>query len=245
MPRGGTLSIEAQEAELDTAYVHAHPEARRGHYVMVSVTDTGSGMVREVSERAFDPFFTTKGPGAGSGLGLSMVYGFVKQTGGHVSLYSEPGLGTTVRLYLPPAYVTAEPLALPAAEEPHGRGEMILMVEDDASVRRVNLARLAELGYRVLEAENGPAALRLLDEPPAVDLLFTDIIMPGGMTGVELAQAVQERFPHIPVLLSSGYAAPELLQSSRLEGAALIKKPYTAAALATKLREVLDAAKPP
>jgi PAS domain S-box-containing protein len=243
MPRGGTLTIEAHDVELDADYVQAHPETRRGRYVMVAVSDTGSGMTRDVRERAFDPFFTTKGPGAGSGLGLSMVYGFVKQTGGHVSLYSEPDVGTTVRLYLPPAREAPTTMAEAPTEAPAGRGETILVVEDDASVRRVNVARLVELGYNVIEAEDGPAALRQIDAHPAIDVLFTDIVMPRGMSGVELAQAVRQRLPAMPILFSSGYAAPELLESGRVEGAVLLKKPYTAAALATQLREVLDAAK--
>jgi CheY-like chemotaxis protein len=244
MPRGGKLTIEAHDVELDADYVQANPETRRGRYVMVAVSDTGTGMTREVRERAFDPFYTTKGPGSGSGLGLSMVYGFVKQTGGHVSLYSEPGHGTTVRLYLPPARGEAELPAEAPSEPPRGRGETILVVEDDASVRRVNVARLGDLGYRVIEAEDGPAALTLLDGQAAVDLLFTDIIMPRGMTGVELAQLVRQRFPAMPILFSSGYAAPELLQSGGdIAGAVLLKKPYTAAMLATRLRELLDGAK--
>jgi PAS domain S-box-containing protein len=243
MPRGGTLTIQAEDVELDADYVQAHPETRRGRYVMIAVSDTGSGMTPEVRDRAFDPFFTTKGAGAGSGLGLSMVYGFVKQSGGHVSLYSELGHGTTVRLYLPPARGEVERAGDISAEEPKGRGETILVVEDDASVRRVNVARLVELGYRTIEAADGPSALQLLDGQPAVELLFTDIIMPGGMTGVELAQAVRQRFPWMPILLSSGYAAPELLKSGGgIPGAVLLRKPYTAAALATKLREMLDSA---
>ena len=242
MPRGGTLTMEAQEVELDADYVQTHPQARLGRYVMVAVTDTGIGMPQDVRERAFEPFFTTKGMRAGTGLGLSMVYGFVTQTGGHVHLYSEVGLGTTVRMYLPIAHGDRVPEA-PAdeiADELAARGETILVVEDDAGVRRVSVRRVKELGYRVVEAENGPAALQCLNAGVHVDLLFTDVIMPGGITGVELAQRVQQQFPSTAVLLTSGYAEPELLQLDGIEEWTLLKKPYTAVNLGKTLRDVLD-----
>jgi PAS domain S-box-containing protein len=242
MPRGGTLVMEAQEVELDADYVQTHPQARLGRHVMVAVSDTGIGMPRDVLERAFEPFFTTKGVRAGTGLGLSMVYGFVTQTGGHVHLYSEVGLGTTVRMYLPIARDVRVPEAPAdeAADALAGRGETILVVEDDAGVRRVSVRRVKELGYRVVEAENGPAALQCLEAGAHIDLLFTDVIMPGGMTGVELAQRVQRQFPSTAVLLTSGYAEPKLLQFDGIEEWTLLKKPYTAANLSKTLRDVLD-----
>jgi CheY-like chemotaxis protein len=175
-----------------------------------------------------------------------MVYGFVTQSGGHVHLYSEPGVGTTVRMYVPVARDERglEAPAKGAAEVPEGHGETVLIVEDDPSVRRVSVRRVSELGYHVIEAENGPDALRHLEQGPPVDLLFTDVIMPGGMTGVELAQQVRRRFPGLAVLLTSGYAEPELLRLDGIEEWRLLKKPYTAADLGKILREVLDRKRP-
>ena len=191
MPSGGRLTITAENTELEADYARLHPEVRAGRYVVIAVTDTGTGMAKEVLERAFEPFFTTKEVGTGSGLGLSMVYGFVKQSGGHVTLYSEPDHGTTIRMYLPRAEVPEETAEARAPEPPmdalRGQGETVLLVEDEPRVRRMTAARLQDLGYRVLDAANGPAALALLDQHPEVDLLFTDMVMPGGMTGADLA----------------------------------------------------------
>jgi CheY-like chemotaxis protein len=243
MPGGGTLSIEAAAVELDDDYAESHAEIQPGPYVLVSVSDTGAGMPAEVRERAFEPFFTTKPVGMGTGLGLSMVYGFLKQSGGHAQIYSEPGRGTTVRLYLPIAPAPVQRQAVPDRPSPlmfPARGETILVVEDDARVRRVSAMRLATLGYRVLEAEDGPRALRLLAEHPVVDLLFTDMVMPAGMTGVDLAHAAREHLPALKVLYTSGYAEPNLLRQGIDAGDVWLRKPYTAFDLARMLRTVLD-----
>jgi signal transduction histidine kinase len=189
MPQGGRLVIETAGAEIDGDAAAADAEVVPGDYITLSVTDTGAGMTPEVRQRAFEPFYTTKGAGAGSGLGLSMVYGFVKQSGGHIQLDSELGRGTTARLYLPAresdANVTELRAAAPVARA--ASGETVLVVEDDHRVRRISVNRLEELGYAVLEADSGAAALLMLDRDEPIDLLFTDIVMPGGMTGVDLA----------------------------------------------------------
>jgi PAS domain S-box-containing protein len=243
MPNGGTLTIETGNAELDGDDVAGYPEARPGQYVMLAVTDTGTGMAPEIKERAFEPFFTTKGTGTGTGLGLSMVYGFAKQSGGHARLYSELDYGTTVRLYLPRLDVTGHARDRPdAPAEAHlARGETVLVVEDHPQVRRITVKRLEELGYRVLEVDSGPAALELLEQRPAVDLLFTDVVMPGGMTGADLARIVRGRWPGIRILFTSGYADPTLLSGAEFGlGSHLLRKPYSKADLARKLREILE-----
>jgi PAS domain S-box-containing protein len=242
MPGGGRLTIEADLAELDADAAATRPGLRPGRYVMLAVADTGTGMSREVRERAFEPFFTTKGPGAGSGLGLSMVYGFVKQSGGHIDLYSEVGRDTVVKLYLP----LAEPAAggeeerdrSPATAWP-SRGETVLVVEDEPAVRRVTTARLKGLGYNVLEAADGPAAMEIIERHPELDLLFTDMVMPGGMSGAALAEAARARRPKLALLVASGYAAPESLNDLPA-GTAWLRKPYPAAELARTLRSLLD-----
>ncbi len=229
--------------DIDKDYLAVHSDAAPGTYVMLAVTDTGAGMSPEVHQRAFEPFYTTKGPGAGSGLGLSMVYGFVKQSGGHVQLYSEPGHGTTVRLYLPAQAREVEPAKAPAAaaSPPAGSGERILVVEDDPRVRRVAVRRLRELGYATVEADNGPAALRLLDGRQSFELLFTDVVMAGGMSGIELAREARRRRPKLKILFTSGYAEPAMAKSGlrSLDSAAWISKPYSMSELRAKLREVL------
>nr|WP_281351596.1 PAS domain S-box protein [Propylenella binzhouense] len=243
MPNGGTLTFEVANAELDMDYARSHSEVRAGRYVSITVTDTGGGMSREVQERAFEPFFTTKPVGSGTGLGLSMVYGFVKQSGGHVQLYSEPEHGTSVRLYLPPA--PDEPAALEApsgtsAAAFPGDGETVLVVEDEARLRRITVARLTELGYSVLEAADGPSALRVLEQSSDIDLLFTDMVMPGGMSGMELAREVHKRLPAARILLTTGYAEPESLRQAAGEGTEWLRKPYTAIELARRFRELLQ-----
>src|SRR5208337_1534910 len=193
MPRGGQLTIETTHVRLDADYAQTYPDIRPGCYVLVTVTDTGSGMSEEVRRRAFEPFFTTKPTGAGTGLGLSMVYGFVKQSGGHIQLYSELGRGTSVRVFLPLAE-NAETSAATAVVEtkeaalPQG-SDTILLVEDDPRLRRVLSKRLRSLGYEVIEADTGAEAMAQLARRPEVAMLFTDLVMPGGMTGHELAQA--------------------------------------------------------
>jgi PAS domain S-box-containing protein len=243
MPKGGRLVIESARAEIDRDYAAAYPDVVPGSYVTLSVTDTGIGMTPEVRQRAFEPFYTTKGPGAGSGLGLSMVYGFVKQSGGHVQLYSEIGHGTTVRLYLPARTEdarAAEQRGAPSvARAPSG--ETVLVVEDDERVRKVSVRRLKELGYSVMEADSGPAALKLLDTGRSIDVLFTDIIMTGGMTGVDLAQEARRHRPELTILFTSGYAEPAIIKGGLLTtNANWLGKPYSSNELDAKLRELLD-----
>lgn len=242
MPRGGRLRVEIARTHLDPDYVQMYPQIRLGDYVLISVSDTGVGMTEEVKQRAFDPFFTTKGVGAGTGLGLSMVYGFARQSGGHVQLYSELDEGTTVRLFLPAANPVSVPDAgnvdpVPAAKP--SADECILVVEDDARVRRVVVARLEEEGYHVIQAADGKEALSLVATHPEIRLLFTDIIMPGGMFGDELAREARILRPSLKVLFTSGYAEPSLAGRELAEGSWL-KKPYTARELASRLRVLLD-----
>ncbi len=244
MPAGGRMIIEVSNAEVDVDYAQSHPDVRPGRYAMIAVTDTGVGMSRDVLDRAFEPFFSTKGPGAGTGLGLSMVYGFAKQSGGHAQIYSEPGHGTTVRLYLPRAMegeaTVAAQTEVSASSFP-ARGERILVVEDDARVRRVTIQRLADLGYEVVEAESGPDALARMVELDGFDLLFTDMVMPGGMSGADLAREAVARDPSLRVLYTSGYAEPDVVLNEAGGSANWLRKPYTAIDLARKLRDVLDA----
>ncbi|OWV84665.1 PAS domain-containing sensor histidine kinase [Rhizobium sp. R693] len=245
MPKGGSLTTEISRVHLDADYAKMYPEVRSGNFVLVSMTDTGTGMSEEVKKRAIEPFFTTKGVGAGTGLGLSMVYGFVKQSGGHLQLYSESGRGTTIRIYLPAMSSsgsqersqTAEPVESPL---PQGT-ELVLVVEDDPRVRRVAVARLSSMGYSVLEAENGHRALEILQANDNIALLFTDIVMPGGMTGDELAREARDLRPEIAVLFTSGYSEPGLVGQDGVHGAQWLRKPYTARDLAATIRELLDA----
>ncbi len=240
MPRGGRLSIEVSPARLDADYAQMYPEVRTGRYVLVAISDTGVGMSEAVRRRAFEPFFTTKPTGAGTGLGLSMVYGFVKQSGGHIQIYSELGHGTSVRVFLPVADAAAaaeQEKGMQAPELPKG-SETIMLVEDDPRLRRVLSRRLRSLGYQVFEAENGAAALAELAELPEVALLFTDMVMPGGMTGLELAEAALAIKPSLKILFTSGYAEPAIARRGQQKGAWL-KKPYTAEELAETIREVL------
>jgi len=242
MPRGGQLTIEIAHVRLDADYAQTYPDIRTGRYVLITVTDTGSGMSEEVRRRAFEPFFTTKPTGAGTGLGLSMVYGFVKQSGGNIQIYSEVGRGTSVRVFLPLAE-NAETSAATAVVEtkeaalPQG-SDTILLVEDDPRLRRVLSKRLRSLGYEVIEADTGAEAMAQLARRPEVAMLFTDLVMPGGMTGHELAQAALSVKPGLKVLFTSGYAEPAIARLGLIAGAWL-KKPYTADELAEKLREVL------
>jgi CheY-like chemotaxis protein len=245
MPTGGKLTITAENTQLDADYARLHPEVRAGRYVLIAVTDTGTGMSKDVLERAFEPFFTTKEVGEGSGLGLSMVYGFAKQSRGHVAIYSEPGQGTTVRIFIPRVLQGDEAGEVREPETRsnalRGRGETVLVVEDDTRVRRMTAARLQHLGYRVLEAATGPAALACLEQHPEVDLLLTDIVMPGGMSGTDLAAEVRSLRPDIQAVFMSGYAEPDVVRQGQMAGSAWLKKPHTAAALAQVLRTVLDA----
>ncbi len=241
MPRGGRLTIEVSSTHLDLDYVQMYPQVRSGDYVLVSVTDSGIGMSPEVKERAFEPFFTTKEQGSGTGLGLSMVYGFVKQSGGHVQLYSEPGQGTSVRLFLPAVRGGRGKAGSQqtAAEDVLRGHETILVVEDDPRVRRVTIARLKDAGYRVIEAATAAQALVLIAAHPEIALLFTDIVMPGGMTGDELAREVRAIRPEIKILFTSGYAEPRVAGRELADSRSWLKKPYTAKELTARLRELL------
>ena len=244
MPDGGKLTIETANTMLDESYAAQQSEVVPGQYVVVSITDSGSGMSREVQARAFEPFYTTKDIGQGTGLGLSQVYGFVKQSGGHVKLYSEPGMGTTVKLYLPRLLAADEAVAEPAVVEhaPRStRGETVLVVEDDQDVRAHSTGILRELGYDVLEAPLAMVGLQLLDRHPEIRLLFTDVGLPGGMNGRQLADEARRRRPDLKVLFTTGYARNAIVHDGRLDpGVALITKPFTYAALAAKLSDMLD-----
>jgi PAS domain S-box-containing protein len=241
MPNGGRLTIETANAELDESYASSNPDVRAGSYVMIAISDSGSGMSPDVLARVFEPFFTTKDVGQGTGLGLSMVYGFIKQSEGHVRIYSEVGVGTVVRLYLPRSRDVAVPAVAAPAALPTGT-ETILLVEDNSLVRTFASAQLAALGYRVVAAEDARRALEMVEHGCAPDLLFTDVIMPGGMNGRELAEQLRRRRPGLKVLYTSGYAHGAM--TGEAAGAApvthLLGKPYRRRDLATKVREALD-----
>jgi CheY-like chemotaxis protein len=244
MASGGTLTIETANARLDEEYSAAHAEVAPGQYVVISVSDTGEGMDKETVARAFEPFFTTKEVGKGTGLGLSMVYGFVKQSGGHVKVYSEEGHGTTIKIYLPRLMSGGREDVgeISIGLETSPRQECVLVVEDDDDVRSYSIECLREFGYRIIEAHDGPAALRLLERQGAsVDLLFTDVVMPG-MSGKELADLARTSHPQLKILYTSGYTRNAIVHGGRLDaGVEMIAKPFTVAALAQKVRDVLDA----
>jgi len=244
MQGSGKLTIETGNAWLDEAYVRAHPEVEAGQYVVLSVTDTGSGMPPEIAARAFDPFFSTKAEGHGTGLGLSMVYGFAKQSRGHVKIYSEVGHGTTVKLYLPRVAQSEDLLAAIERSPVTGGSETILVVEDDAEVRATAIEMLGELGYRVLKAHDAASALHIIESGLSIDLLFTDVVMPGTLKSPELARKAKERQPHIAVLFTSGYTENAIVHGGRLDADVdLLPKPYARDALARKVRQVLAKAK--
>jgi PAS domain S-box-containing protein len=243
MPEGGKLTIETANARLDDDYAAAQADVLPGHYVSVTVTDTGCGMPPQVLKHAFEPFFTTKEVGQGTGLGLSMVYGFVKQSGGHVTIYSEVGRGTTVRLYLPRLRpgTKADAPGAKAEQNCYARGETVLVVEDDPDVRSLAVTLLADLGYRVLEAGTGSAALDLLKENPCVNLLLTDVILPGKLSGPRLSEEAEKISPGIKVVYMSGYTEKAFDHQGELApGRIMLQKPFRRAELACKLREALD-----
>jgi PAS domain S-box-containing protein len=240
MPNGGRLTIETCNASLDQDYANSHDEVQAGQYVMIGVTDNGVGMSPETLTHVFDPFFTTKGPGKGTGLGLSMVYGFVKQSKGHIKIYTEQGHGTTVRIYLPKAVEAKVQDKTTITPQLRGRNELVLLVEDDEMVRMYAHHLLEDLGYQVLSASNGPEALEVLDKSPDVRLLFTDVIMPGGMNGRQLADAACKLRPNLKVLYTSGYTENAIVHHGRLDpGVILLSKPYQRKDLVNKLRQVL------
>jgi CheY-like chemotaxis protein len=242
MPEGGKLTIETVNTALDESYAATDAEVIPGQYVMISISDTGTGIPKEVLPRVFEPFFTTKETGRGTGLGLSMVYGFVKQSGGHVTVYSEQGHGTTVKLYFPryvgdaTAMTGAPELPIPTSSE----GEIILVVEDNDDVRAYSTTILSELGYAVLEARDAETALSLLRTGQRVDLLFTDVVLPG-KTGKVLADAAAELRPGLKVLFTTGYSRNAIVHQGRLDaGVNLITKPFTFEQLAARVRDLLD-----
>jgi two-component system CheB/CheR fusion protein len=242
MTEGGRLLIATANRTLDADYAAQHSEVVPGGYVMIEVSDTGCGMPSEVVPRIFEPFFTTKGRDKGTGLGLSMVFGFIKQSGGHIGVYSEPGIGTTFRLFLPrvtrDAASVEDRTVVPLV---HGKGETVLVVEDNEALRRVVTRQLGELGYRVLAARNAAEGLELL-ERQSIDLLLTDVVMPGGINGRELARRARQRWPRIKIVFTSGFS------EARFNGDAgplaactpLLSKPYRKEDLASAAREALD-----
>ncbi|WP_052629458.1 response regulator [Pseudoxanthomonas suwonensis] len=236
----GRLTIEVGNAFLDDNYVRLHADVRAGQYVMLAVTDTGCGIPQHILDKVFEPFFTTKPEGKGTGLGLSMVYGFARQSDGHVKIYSEVGQGTTIKLYLPRANEN-EDLLVPMDQQPAvGGSETILVVEDDEEVRATAVEMLSDLGYRVLRAGDAASGLAIVESGLPIDLLFTDVVMPGTMRSPELARKARERIPGIAVLFTSGYTENAIVHGGRLdEGVSLLPKPYTRESLARKIRHVL------
>jgi CheY-like chemotaxis protein len=245
MPNGGKLTIETANSKLDEHYVEGLAEpVPPGQYVLIAVSDTGTGMDKATMDRVFEPFFTTKEAGKGTGLGLSQVYGFVRQSNGHARIYSELGEGTAVKIYLPRLLGTDNgPVAAPSGTTTatRGEGETILVVEDEHDLRHFTTETLRELGYVVLEAPDGHAALDIVNRHPEIALLFTDVVLGGGMNGRALADEVRRRRSNVRVLFTTGYTSNAIVHHGRLDrGVHLIGKPFTYAELATKVRSVLD-----
>ena len=241
MPNGGKLALETSNVYLDENYASMHSEVAPGNYVMIAVSDTGTGIPAALLERVFDPFFTTKEVGKGTGLGLSMVFGFVKQSGGHIKIYSEEGHGTSVKIYLPRAtglnQTAAEALVSVDIE---GGNETVLVVEDDSLVRRYVMTQIESLGYTTLEAANATDALHIIDDGATIDLLFTDVIMPGHMNGRQLVDEALKRRPALKTLYTSGYTENAIVHHGRLDsGVLLLAKPYRKSELARMIRLAL------
>src|SRR5690606_29370225 len=236
----GKLTIEVGNAYLDENYARNHSDVRPGQYVMLAVTDTGCGMSEEVMAQAFDPFFSTKPEGQGTGLGLSMVYGFIKQSGGHIGIYSEVGHGTSIRLYLPRTREVEHVTPTPSEQIAIGGTETILVVEDDEQVRGIVVDMLRELGYQILKAADAQSAFAIIESGVKIHLLFSDTVMPGAMRSTELAHKARERLPEIAILFTSGYTQNAIVHSGRLDaGVELLSKPYTREALSRKIHQVL------
>jgi CheY-like chemotaxis protein len=248
MPEGGKLVIETRNVTLDDRDIlDAHDVSDEaslgsGRYVRLSISDTGRGMPPEVLARAFEPFFTTKEPGKGTGLGLSVIYGFVRQSGGHVTIRSKVGEGTTVSLYLPPVHIDdVAGTDSKAADETRTAVETVLLVEDNAEVRAVTTQRLQNQGYTVLQADTAARAIELLQADVHVDIVFSDVVMPGGMSGLDLARWMAQQMPHVPILLTSGYAEEVARQDGvRAQKFEMLRKPYTGAELSRALRAALS-----
>ncbi|MEJ1177230.1 response regulator [Agrobacterium sp. CMT1] len=237
----GRLTIETGNAVLDDDYALSHDDVRPGQYVLVAVTDTGSGISPDIIEHVLEPFFSTKTDGKGTGLGLSMVYGFLKQSGGHLKIYSEVGHGTTMKLYMPRTMQAEDSLGDQKAIPVTGGTETVLVVEDDDGVRETSVALLTDLGYRVLKAHDAQSAFAIVSSGVQIDLLFTDVVMPGPMRSTELARKAKAQFPGIAVLFTSGYTENSIVHGGRLDaGVDLLSKPYTREALARKVRHVLN-----
>jgi PAS domain S-box-containing protein len=243
MPEGGKLTIETSNTHLDHSYAAQNPEVAVGQYAVICISDTGIGMDDETAAKAIEPFFTTKEVGRGTGLGLSMVYGFLKQSGGHIKIYSEPGEGTTVKMYLPRLLGKSdEQIEEPGFQSIEAQGEEVILVcEDDEDVRAYSAEVLGELGYQVLETADGAAALAILETKGHVDLLFTDVVLPGGMSGAVLAKEAAKLRPGIKTLFTTGYARNAIVHHGRLDpGVDLITKPFSYADLAARVRDILD-----
>jgi signal transduction histidine kinase len=244
MPEGGVLTIETCNTRLDNAYAAQQRDVAPGQYVCICVTDTGTGMTKDIIEKAFEPFFTTKPTGQGTGLGLSMIYGFARQSEGYARIYSEPGQGTTIKLYLPRYYGEAE-----GADEEHVEltdahraeaGEVVLVIEDETAVRELVVDVLEELGYRAVQASDGPSGLKLLESGMRLDLLVTDIGLPG-LNGRQVVDAARQKRPDLKVLFMTGYAENATIANGFLEpGMEMITKPFAVEALATRIRDMIE-----
>jgi CheY-like chemotaxis protein len=244
MPRGGQLTIETSNAYLDEAYVAENEDVTVGQYVQIAVTDTGTGMSPEVAAKAFEPFFTTKAAGEGTGLGLSQVYGFAKQSGGHIKIYSESGQGTTIKLYLPRYFERSDAPQnsdFAAPKPPQGRpSERILVVEDEERIRKLNTQVLRDLGYTVIHAGNAAAALRVLEANPSIDLMLTDVVLPE-IDGRRLADEASRRNPALKIIFTTGFMRNAIVHNGALDpDVHLITKPFDLMQLASKIRQVLD-----
>jgi CheY-like chemotaxis protein len=243
MPDGGKLTIETSNKWIDELAARRH-DLPVGQYVSVCVTDTGTGMTPDVITKAFDPFFTTKPLGEGTGLGLSMVYGFARQSGGQVRIYSELGQGTTMCLYLPRLAKDVpqdDETVLPESAQPSGEGEVVLVIDDEPTIRMLIAEVLAESGYAVIEAPDGPAGLRVLESNARIDLLITDVGLPGGMNGRQVADAARVSRPDLKVLFITGYAENAVIGRGRLErGMFVLTKPFQMEGLAARIREIIE-----
>jgi signal transduction histidine kinase/CheY-like chemotaxis protein len=241
MPRGGTVVIETGKTTLDAHYARTAGDVTPGHYTFIAVSDSGAGIPAEHLPRVFEPFFTTKGPGKGTGLGLSMVYGFVKQSGGHAKVYSEVGRGTSVKMYFPETTGTPAVSTPAPDEDPRGKGEVVLLVEDEPLVRALGVRLLRRLGYSVLEAKDGEAALALVRPETRVDLLLTDVMLPGQLTGPRLAEELERRRPGLRVLFASGYSRDMIDLGAHAAGSVrFLPKPYDRRKLAQAVRDALQ-----